>query len=62
LDNTEFIYLHQKDYFQWETYLAFLDQVLVPAFVFLRQACGAAKSQRDRLEAGLAQAPGSGPG
>jgi hypothetical protein len=31
-------------------------------FVFLRQACGAAKSQRDRLEAGLAQAPGSGPG
>jgi hypothetical protein len=27
-----FIYLHQEDYFQWETYLAFLEQVVVPAF------------------------------
>ena len=32
LDNAAFIYLHQEDYFQWETYLAFLDQVVVPAF------------------------------
>ena len=32
LDNARFIYLHQQDYFQWETYVAFLDQVLVPAF------------------------------
>ena len=32
LDNAQFIYLHQQDYFQWETYLAFLDQVLVPSF------------------------------
>jgi len=32
LDNASFIYLHQEDYFQWETYLAFLEQVVVPAF------------------------------
>ena len=32
LDNAQFIYLHQEDYFQWETYLAFVDQVLVPEF------------------------------
>lgn len=32
MDNTSFIYLHQEDYFQWETYLAFLEQVVVPAF------------------------------
>lgn len=32
LDNAGFIYLHQESYFQWETYLAFLDQVVVPAF------------------------------
>ena len=32
LDNARFIYLHQEEYFQWETYLAFLDQVLVPFF------------------------------
>ena len=32
LDNARFIYLHQEDYFQWETYLAFLEQVVVPAF------------------------------
>jgi DDE superfamily endonuclease len=32
LDNAGFIYLHQEDYFQWETYLAFLEQVVVPAF------------------------------
>src|SRR5512136_3297057 len=31
LDTAEFIYLHQADYFQWETYLAFVDQVLLPA-------------------------------
>jgi len=28
LDTAQFIYLHQQDYFQWETYVAFLDQVL----------------------------------
>ena len=32
LDNSQFTYLHQEDYFQWETYLAFVDQVLVPEF------------------------------
>jgi transposase len=32
LEDARFIYLHQEAYFQWETYLAFLDQVLVPAF------------------------------
>jgi len=32
LDNANFVYLHQEDYFQWETYLAFLEQVAVPAF------------------------------
>jgi transposase len=32
LDTAQFIYLHQQDYFQWESYVAFLDQVLVPAF------------------------------
>jgi len=32
LDNARFIYLHQEDYFQWETYLVFLEQVVVPAF------------------------------
>jgi hypothetical protein len=32
LDNASFIYLHQEDYFQWETYLVFLEQVVVPAF------------------------------
>ena len=32
LDNAGFIYLHQEDYFQWETYLAFPEQVVVPAF------------------------------
>jgi hypothetical protein len=31
LDNASLIYLHQ-DYFQWETYLAFLEQVVVPTF------------------------------
>lgn len=30
--DARFIYLHQQDYFQWETYLAFLEQVLLPAF------------------------------
>lgn len=28
----KFAWLHQEDYFQWETYLAFVDQVLLPAF------------------------------
>jgi hypothetical protein len=28
----KFAWLHQQDYFQWETYLAFVDQVLLPAF------------------------------
>jgi hypothetical protein len=32
LDNSHFIDLHQQDYFQWETYLAFREQVVVPAF------------------------------
>jgi len=32
LDNAEFTYLHQEDYFQWETYLAFLEHVLLPTF------------------------------
>lgn len=32
LAGARFVYLHQQDYFQWETYLAFLDQVLVPSF------------------------------
>jgi len=32
LGDARFIYLHQQDYFQWETYLAFLEQVLLPAF------------------------------
>lgn len=27
-----FAYLHQQDYFQWETYVAFLDRVLLPTF------------------------------
>jgi hypothetical protein len=33
LDDASFTYLHQQDYFQWETYLAFLEQVVVPAFI-----------------------------
>jgi hypothetical protein len=32
LDNAHFTYLHQEDYFAWETYLAFVDQVLLPTF------------------------------
>jgi transposase len=32
LDNAQFVYMHLNDSFQWETYLAFLDAVLVPAF------------------------------
>jgi transposase len=32
LHEAKFIYLHQQDYFQWETYLAFVDQVLVPTY------------------------------
>jgi len=32
LDNASFTYLHLQDSFQWETYLAFLEQVMVPAF------------------------------
>lgn len=32
LQGARFIYLHQQDYFQWETYLAFVEQVLVPTF------------------------------
>lgn len=32
LDNAQFTYLLQEDYFQWETYLAFVDQVLLPEF------------------------------
>lgn len=32
LDNAQFIYQHQPEYFQWETYVAFLEQVVVPAY------------------------------
>jgi len=32
LDDARFVYLHQQEYFQWETYVGFLDQVLVPQF------------------------------
>lgn len=32
LDGARFTYLHQQEYFQWETYLAFVEQVLVPTF------------------------------
>jgi transposase len=32
LDNAQFTHLHQEDYFQWETCLAFVDQVLLPTF------------------------------
>jgi hypothetical protein len=32
LDNASFIHLRQQDCFQWENYLAFLEQVVVPAF------------------------------
>lgn len=32
LRGPRFIYLHQEDYFQWETYLGFVEQVLLPAF------------------------------
>jgi hypothetical protein len=32
LRDGKFAWLHQEDYFQWETYLAFVDQVLLPAF------------------------------
>ena len=31
LDPAKFVHLHQSDYFQWETYLAFVDQVLILA-------------------------------
>jgi hypothetical protein len=30
LDDASFTYLHQQDYFQWETYLAFLEQWWCP--------------------------------
>ena len=32
LHNSKFAYLHQEEYFQWETYLAFLGDVVVPTF------------------------------
>ena len=32
LDTVQFIYFHQQNCFQCETYVAFLDQLLVPAF------------------------------
>ena len=32
LEDGRFTYLHQEDYFQWESYLAFVDQVLLPTF------------------------------
>lgn len=32
LDNAAFAYWHLEDYFHWETYLIFLEKVLVPAF------------------------------
>ena len=51
-----FAYLHQQDYFQWETYVAFLDQVLVPAFnrrgrrVFLIQDNASYHKKRETFE------------
>ncbi len=32
LETAEFTYLHHQENFQWETYRAFLDQVVLPAF------------------------------
>ena len=32
VDNGQFIYLHHQDYFHWESYLLFLDQVMVPHY------------------------------
>ena len=32
LKDARFVYHHQQEYFQWETYVEFLDQVLVPEF------------------------------
>lgn len=32
LDNAQFVYRHQQEYFHWESYVAFLEEVLVPAF------------------------------
>ena len=32
LDNAQFVYMHLEDYFRWESYVAFLDQVVVPAY------------------------------
>jgi len=32
LDTAQFTYLHQEDYFAWETYWAFVDRVLLPTF------------------------------
>jgi transposase len=32
LDNSAFAYWHLEDYFHWETYLIFLEQILLPAF------------------------------
>jgi transposase len=31
LDNAAFVYWHLEDYFHWETYLIFLEKILVPA-------------------------------
>lgn len=32
LDNAQFAYMHMEGSFQWESYIAFLDAVLVPTF------------------------------
>lgn len=32
LGNAQFAYQHQEEYFRWETYIGFLDQVVVPTF------------------------------
>jgi transposase len=32
LKDARFVYHHQQEYFQWETYVEFLDHVLVPEF------------------------------
>jgi transposase len=56
LPAARFIYLHQQDYFQWETYLAFVDQVLVPAFyrrghrIYLIQDNASSHKKRETYE------------
>jgi hypothetical protein len=50
-----FAWLHPEDYFQWETHLAFVDQVLLPTFyrrghrVYLIQAPRKTRPQRTQI-------------